>query len=661
MSSPPRKRVRSSTEDPNPAPPTMIQEDSGSRSKQRSPSSERRNRRAMKIQGQRSSVNFSPHSSPGRSMAGLLEDEGSSSETETGEFSPANSGIDPEFLRKIKRKSQLTKLDQEVVRLIGQHLCDVGLRTSADVLMKEAGCRLDEPTAATFRHCVMKGDWAGAVNVLKDLGEHLETGATAMTEMKFLLLEQKYLEHLASGNTLDALKVLQLELTPLKHNTARTHELSSYLMLPLGPQAAHRASRLSSPGCPAPGPGPGSQPASRAEVMERLQVYLPPSVMLPPRRLVSLLQQATNRQREHCLYHNRREDDCSSPPESYAMDHTCTKEMFPSDCLQVLSEHCDEVWFCKWSPNGRYLATGSKDYTVLVWELDPVTLTVRQHSALEGHTWGVAYLAWAPDSRRLAVCGPEDCPEVWVWDITTGRVEGKVSHSGEDSLTCCAWSPDGRRLSVGGNRGQFYQTDSHGTVTDSWEGVRVQCLTYRSDGRHILAADTHHRLRSYNFEELSDQKLLQEDHAIMSFTTDATDRYALLNVATQGLHMWDLRSRALVRRFIGIQQGFYTNYSCFGGLGQSFVASGSEDNKVYIYNVSREEPIAILGGHTRTVNCVSWNPVYHQVLASASDDNSIRIWGPASQFRSKQYPLPSTASTSSQSSPSCSHSNGFTM
>ena len=30
----------------------------------------------------------------------------------------------------------------------------------------------------------------------------------------------------------------------------------------------------------------------------------------------------------------------------------------------MLAEHCDEVWICKWSPSGRYLATGSKDYTV---------------------------------------------------------------------------------------------------------------------------------------------------------------------------------------------------------------------------------------------------------------------------------------------------------
>ena len=63
---------------------------------------------------------------------------------------------------------------------------------------------------------------------------------------------------------------------------------------------------------------------------------------------------------------------------------------------------------------------------------------------------------------------------MWLWDVVAGRLETKVSHSGEDSLTCVSWSPDGRRVAAGGNRGQFYQCDTHGTVLDSWEGVRVQ-------------------------------------------------------------------------------------------------------------------------------------------------------------------------------------------
>lgn len=48
--------------------------------------------------------------------------------------------------------------------------------------------------------------------------------------MKFLLLEQKYLEYLEDGRVLDALHVLRNELTPLQHNTKRVHTLSSYMM-----------------------------------------------------------------------------------------------------------------------------------------------------------------------------------------------------------------------------------------------------------------------------------------------------------------------------------------------------------------------------------------------------------------------------------------------
>jgi WD40 repeat protein len=54
---------------------------------------------------------------------------------------------------------------------------------------------------------------------------------------------------------------------------------------------------------------------------------------------------------------------------------------------------------------------------------------------------------------------------------------------------------------------------------------------------------------------------------------------------------------------------------------------------VYIWHVKQELPIAILTGHSRTVNCVAWNPVYHEMLASVSDDCSIRIWGPAEKYR----------------------------
>ena len=48
--------------------------------------------------------------------------------------------------------------------------------------------------------------------------------------MKFLLLEQKYLEYLEEGLVLEALQVLRNELTPLGHNTGRVHQLSAFMM-----------------------------------------------------------------------------------------------------------------------------------------------------------------------------------------------------------------------------------------------------------------------------------------------------------------------------------------------------------------------------------------------------------------------------------------------
>ena len=60
-----------------------------------------------------------------------------------------------------------------------------------------------------------------------------------------------------------------------------------------------------------------------------------------------------------------------------------------------------------------------------------------------------------------------------------------------------------------------------------------------------------------------------------------------------------------------------------------------QDHKVYIWHIRRELPIAVLEGHTRTVNCVHWNPKLPNMLASASDDGTVRIWGPLPTDKSK--------------------------
>ncbi|GFR22318.1 WD repeat-containing protein 26 [Trichonephila clavata] len=78
-------------------------------------------------------------------------------------------------------------------------------------------------------------------------------------------------------------------------------------------------------------------------------------------------------------------------------------------------------------------------------------------------------------------------------------------------------------------------------------------------------------------------RLGEMDQTVMWFSTKTVLRFAPFNIAvrrktleTQGVHLWDIEDRVLVRKFQGVTQGYYTIHSCFGGVNQVFIASGSE-------------------------------------------------------------------------------------
>ena len=67
---------------------------------------------------------------------------------------------------------------------------------------------------------------------------------------------------------------------------------------------------------------------------------------------------------------------------------------------------------------------------------------------------------------------------------------------------------------------------------------------------------------------------------------------------------------------------------------------------MFVWHIRRELPLATLTGHSRTVNCVHWNPRWPHLLVSASDDGTIRLWGPSPEFRNQSTASSKTITTS---------------
>jgi tRNA A-37 threonylcarbamoyl transferase component Bud32 len=102
------------------------------------------------------------------------------------------------------------------------------------------------------------------------------------------------------------------------------------------------------------------------------------------------------------------------------LDKTIKIWTIGGELIRTLAGHSDRVFSVAWSPDGRYIASGSLDNTIKIW-----TIEGELKRTFKGHSNNVFSVAWSPDGKYIASGSDDKTIKIWL-----SPVEIKVKKGG---------------------------------------------------------------------------------------------------------------------------------------------------------------------------------------------------------------------------------------
>jgi WD40 repeat protein len=126
----------------------------------------------------------------------------------------------------------------------------------------------------------------------------------------------------------------------------------------------------------------------------------------------------------------------------------CLWDLASGKLLWRAVEHKSEIYGLSFSPHGKILASGSRDKTIRLWDVEKGTCT----RTLEGHgDYGVYSVAFSPKDAKLLASGGLD-GTVRLWNAETGEMKQSLANNYFAGLmVLVAFAPDGKTLASAGD------------------------------------------------------------------------------------------------------------------------------------------------------------------------------------------------------------------